>query len=154
MCLLLYGAHLWQTRTLIEAGKTFPDLTLATLSGEPRTLLEPGKPALIYVFAPWCTVCKLSIDSAQAVYDADPLRQSNVVLLAQDYSSLDEVRVFLAEQQLSVPVLLGNQASKDALSIQAYPTYYLLDTRGRVVFRSVGYSTEWGLKVRKWLAQQ
>lgn len=161
ICLLMYGVHLWQTRTLIAAGDTFPDLMLATLNGdsstlhgESRTLLQADKPALVYVFAPWCGVCKLSIASAQAVYDADPQRQSNVVLLAQDYSSLDEVSTFLAEHQLSVPVLLGNQASKETLNIQAYPTYYLLDKQGRVVFRSVGYSTKWGLKVRKWLAQQ
>jgi hypothetical protein len=38
-------------------------------------------------------------------------------------------------------------------SVRVFPTYYVIDSDGRIDSRSVGYSTWLGMRVRAWLAR-
>jgi thioredoxin-related protein len=37
--------------------------------------------------------------------------------------------------------------------IRGFPTYFVIDGDGKIVSRSVGYSTKIGLQIRAWLNQ-
>lgn len=135
---------------LLEANGsvTAPAYTLNNLESQPFTDKSfIGKPTLIYFWAPWCTVCKLSMPNLQDYFEANK-ESVNVVAIALSYESVLEVEEFVRDKQFTFPVLLGsNQVAQD-YKISAFPTYYLLDSEGSVVSKSMGYSTELGMMFR------
>jgi len=47
-----------------------------------------------------------------------------------------------------MPVLMGDDSTARDWSVRAFPTYYVIDTEGRISSRSVGYSTRLGMWLR------
>lgn len=153
LALLMFAIHTWQTRNLLPTQSQSPQFMLPVLSGGLEPLWKPNTTTLLYVWAPWCNMCRYSIDNLNAIEDRYEQKQVRVITLVQDYQSLNEVRKFQKETQLQQKVLLGNQHSIQHLRIGAYPTYYIIDGNGKILSRSVGYSSAAGLKIRSWLYQ-
>lgn len=135
----------WRSRSLLAPSQQVQPVVLPALDGNTEILPAEGA-TLVYFFAPWCTVCHLSIGNLIALAHQQP--QLTIQLVAQDYQSVEEVRRFIADQQLPFTVLLGTRQTAADWQVSAYPTYYLLDAQGRITARSVGYSSELGLWVR------
>lgn len=141
---LLWAFMLWQQRHLIPTDQIAPPaVELPTLSGDIAPLYQANQRTLVYFFAPWCSICKISMPNLQAIQ-----HEVAVVAVALDYQNVTEVEQFIAGMTLDVPVLLGNTEIRSAFNISAYPTYYLIDAQGRVEAQSLGYSTELGLRFR------
>lgn len=114
------------------------------LNGDMYALEPSDKKTLVYFFAPWCTVCKMSIGNLDVV-DAD---EYNVIRIALDYQSLEEVEAFVKNVGVNGTVLLGGEPHKKRFNISGYPTYYVLDETLKVIKSDMGYSTTLGLKLR------
>lgn len=139
---------MWQTRNLPD-DQHRPPLDAAWLDDmRADEVMVPGEVGVIYFFAPWCFYCKKSIDNLDSLVASGDLPWARVVAL--DYGSLDEVRGFIAETGVSLPVLLGNAQTSSDWQIKAFPTYFVIDEEGAIASRSVGYSTWVGLKARIW----
>jgi thiol-disulfide isomerase/thioredoxin len=143
----------FQERNMLSMNETIkkPETSLVffnvtTTLGETVSLNAQGKKTVIYFFAPWCTICHASISNLQALYVKN--EQIDVIAVALDYADIDAVVDFTNEHQLTFPVALGNESIKQAFSISAYPSYYVLDAKNEVVGRSMGYSSELGLYLR------
>ena len=63
-----------------------------------------------------------------------------------------EVADFIADAGVTLPVLLGDGQTLEDWSINAFPTYYVIDAAGNIDSRSVGYSSWLGMRWRAWLA--
>lgn len=142
----------WQTRDLLSKNQTAPVFTLQDLSGKERSLSEyRGKPVVIYFFAPWCTVCKVSssnIGYLRKLRDSDKLA---ILTVGLSFSEAGEIKSFAESHGLNnevLPVLLGDQATADNYKIEAFPTFYFIDAEGRVTSTATGYSTTAGLFFR------
>ncbi|WP_371193576.1 redoxin domain-containing protein [Glaciecola sp. SC05] len=137
----------WQTKDMLSSDGSVGVVqqNLVSLEGEVLPLLVEGKPNLIYFFAPWCTICALSIDNLEYL-NSDKI---NVVVVALDYSSEQEVQQFVEEHQVLAKVLMGHDALKAQFQIQGYPSYYVISEEGVVSSRAFGYSTALGLKLRE-----
>jgi len=144
----------WQQKDMLSAsGDTqAPALHLVDMAGNTHNLNfnESDQPTLIYFFAPWCQVCHASIDNLEEIYqDAKENKQQiSIYLVALDWSNTEEILDFLSQHQLSMPVLLGTNQTRSEYKIKGYPSYYLIDSKGKVASKSFGYSTELGLRVR------
>ena len=60
----------------------------------------------------------------------------------------DVINKYVAEGGFTFPIVMGERGENSVFSqygVQAYPTNYLLDGEGNVVYRSVGFD-ETGLK--------
>lgn len=136
----------WRARTLLADEQFAPRSHLPLLDSTSVASLPSKGRSLVYFFAPWCAVCKLSIDNLNDIAASQP--DVSVQLVALDYGSIEEVRQFIGNQSLNFPVLLGNRQTLQAWKIQAYPTYYIIDENGRITARNMGYSSELGMKVR------
>ncbi len=146
---LVTGISLWQQKDLLDNRQQAPGFSLMNLNGDINSLREiKTQRTLLYFFAPWCSICKLSIGNLDNIAAADPTL--TVVAIALGYHSPEEVDRFVADQQLQVPVLLGTRQTQADYSISLFPTYYVLDESKQVVSKSVGYSTEFGMKARTW----
>jgi len=117
-----------------------------TLMGETVSLNSQGKTTILYFFAPWCQICHLSIGNLQSLYEKN--EHLDVVAVALDYSSIDEIMDFTKQHQLTFPVALGNEKIKHTYSISGFPSYYVINGQNTVVGKSMGYTSELGLYLR------
>ncbi len=142
----------WQNRdTLVAQGQLAPAFELTALDGlSYRLENHHGKQVLLYFFAPWCSVCKLSADNLNDLRAARSEDDLLILMMALSYEDQAEVEQFVLDLDLKVPVLLGTEAQMMAYQIQGFPTYYVIDESGHLKSKSMGYSTELGMRVRTW----
>ena len=143
----------WQTRDLLSAGEMAPAFSAETLDGQPFRLADlRGKTVVLYFFAPWCGVCKLSTGNTlwlRHLVNSDKVAIETVAL---DYESTASIETFASGANLArSDVVKGSDTIRDDFKIGAYPTYYVIDAEGRVKFVSVGYSTLVGMLFRVWM---
>ena len=146
------AASAFQSRNMLSAGgEPAPALQATTLEGEPYDLAEHGeRPALVYFFAPWCRICAASADNLVRLRRWRDIDELEIVAVALDWQSADEVRDYVDRHGLNVKVLLAGADVARDWQIQAYPSYYVLDDQHRVLRRDIGYSTQLGLWLRAW----
>jgi len=142
--------HAWQTRGL-PLDEAAPETVLALLGdSEVRSAVTAGETGIVYFFAPWCFYCRSSIGNLQDLVEDGYVNWGTVVAL--DYGDVDEVRSFIEKTGVSMPVLMGNAQTASDWGVRAFPTYYVIDSEGRISSRSVGYSTGLGMIIRNWMA--
>jgi thiol-disulfide isomerase/thioredoxin len=140
LSLILVALTTWLQRDMLTKDSQVQNLILPSLSGKPQGILHPEKHTLVYFFAPWCSICKLSMGNLKSV-DSN----INTVAIALDYQHVDEVTQFINNIEVDVPVLLGNNPLASTFQVSAYPSYYIIDKQGKVLDRSMGYSSLAGL---------
>ena len=142
------AVNLYQNRNLPGSPEHAPELNLMTLDGSPLNLKSlKGKKTVVYFFAPWCHICHASIGNLEDMWQ-DNKEDVNAIVVALDYKSIDEVREFIADKNLTMPILLGHSKTSSDWNVFAFPTYYVIAEDGHIIWRSVGYSTELGLRIR------
>lgn len=143
---VFFAISTWQTRDHLGAGAPVPAFEAARLSdGIVTPLPVAGRRTLVYFFAPWCSVCKVSAGNLATVRRWVGVEAADVVAVALDYEKADDVRRFVEDHDVGVAVLLGTEALGAAYRVGSYPTYYVLDAEGRVEHVSVGYSSIVGM---------
>jgi thiol-disulfide isomerase/thioredoxin len=151
---LVGGIHLYRTQDMLNADdEPAPPLSLPSIRGNAGGL-DAGRdrPAVVYFFAPWCHVCAASahnLKNLRRLRDEDELQ---IMLVALDWQTEAEVQAYVERHELDADVLLGSPDTAKDWGISYFPTYYIVDSRQRVVHRDYGYSTLLGLWVRSILA--
>lgn len=145
--LVISGLMYWQTKDMLnsDGSVVVQQQNMITLDGEVVPLLAKDKTNILYFFAPWCRICALSIGNLSYL---DP-EKVNVVVIALDFGSKQEVQQFVEQHQVSANVLMGHEALKSQFQIQGYPSYYVVDDEQVIKSRVFGYSTAIGLKLRE-----
>ena len=142
--------HAWHTKNLPVNGPV-PQTVLALLEGSGiQSAVSPGETGIVYFFAPWCFYCRNSIGNLDDLVGEGSVAWGTAVAL--DYSEAGEVKAFVNQTGISLPVLMGTRQTAADWGIRAFPTYFVVDAQGRISSRSVGYSTCIGMLVRNWLA--
>ncbi len=146
----------WQKKDMLatHSAELAPAFTLVTVDGEtfrfdPQT---QNKKTLIYFFAPWCSICHLSIENIESIRQSAP-NENNYIVVALDWKNQQEVDAFLAEHTLNMPVLLGTKNTRQDFKIKGYPSYYVINSDGYVKSKDFGYTTELGMRVRLGLVE-
>lgn len=142
----IFMALSWfKSSSMLSTSQKLPDdlVSSISLAGEQVSLKSEGKVKVLYFFAPWCTVCHVSIGNVQGLYEKNP--NIDVVAIALDYSSNKAVTDFVSQHELTIPIVYGNEQLKQVFKIEAYPSYYVIDANNEISWRSVGYSTELGM---------
>ena len=143
---------MWQTRNLPDDTHT-PPLELAWLDDmQADSVMVEGQVGVVYFFAPWCFYCRKSIDNLDELVASGQLSWARLVAL--EYGDHDEIREFIRETGVHLPVLLGGPQTSNDWQIRGFPTYFVIDGKGKIVSRSVGYSTKLGLQTRLWANQE
>ncbi len=150
---VFFGVLVFQMRGMLAAdGQVAPALQGVTIAGEPYNFEDVGaRPAMVYFFAPWCRICAASAGNLNRLRrwrDADDIE---IVAVALDWTTVEEVRDYVERHDLNVTVVLGDSDVARQWQIQAFPSYYVLDSAHRVIRRDIGYSTQLGLWLRAWI---
>lgn len=134
--------------SLLGYSDKMPDFELPNIEGKKVSSTELNdKPTLIFFWAPWCSVCKVSMPNLEDYYQANK-DKVNVLTIALDYSNKAEVVDLLTSKSLTLPTLLGTREVAEKFKIQGYPTYYVIDREGQVHAKSLGYASFIGMKAR------
>ncbi len=108
-----------------------------------------GQPVLLHFWATWCRVCSAMADNVEAV-----ARDYRVITVASQSGDSDRVRAYVAEHELSFPVLNdpdGRLARN--YGVGAFPTTFVIDQAGKIRHAEVGYTTKIGLRFRVFLSK-
>jgi len=121
---------------------SLPSLTLETIEGKKINFKEyRGKPLLIHFWATWCPTCKLETSNINTVSKEYP-----VVTIAVNSGSDEQIREFMKSKEASFDVIHDreNRLTQD-FSVEAFPTTFIYNAKGKLVFSEVGYTSTAGL---------
>ena len=137
---------------LLPVGATAPGFTLKTPQGSPVGLASlRGKAVLLEFFATWCPHCNAESPHLRQLYASLPKSRYAFVSVVADSETAPSVFAFHRYYGLAYPALLdpssqpgsyshpgGEGAVSRTYGVVAFPTFYVLDRRGRIVWRSDG----------------
>lgn len=149
--LIFIGVYLavraWTQRNVIEG--PLPPVVAVTLANEKIDLQQAGStPYLLHIWASWCGICRFEQDSIESISKDHP-----VISIAMQSGSDEEVRQYMQDNGLSFRVI--NDAEGDLsrmFGVTGVPTTLVIDGKGQIAYSEVGYTSEWGLRFRLWLA--
>ena len=151
--LLIFAAvSWWQTRDHIEDGQLAPAFSLQPLANSTSDTMVSseslkGKKTVLYFWAPWCTVCKAQSGIISSLHEKNG-EEYNVQSIALSYEQVADVQAYVQEHEVTYPVLLGNPGMSTEWNISAYPTVYILNSKGEVASSTSGITTRQGILAR------
>lgn len=153
IAVVFFGGVAFKSRDMLAAdGQVAPELRGTTLTGQPYDLEDArARPALVYFFAPWCKICAASAGNLNRLRRWRDTDDIEIVAIALDWATADEVRDYVEYHDLNVTVVLGDATVARQWQIQAFPSYYVLNSEHKVVRRDIGYSSQVGLWLRAWV---
>lgn len=129
---------------------TPPQINESLLSGEKvdeKTFR--GKPTLLHFWATWCKVCKLEENSI-----SDLSKTHHVITVAMKSGTAQQVGQYLIENNLSYSVINDKHGLiSKKFGVNSVPTSFILNSDGKIQFTEVGFTSNWGLRLRLWMAQ-
>jgi peroxiredoxin len=138
------------SKTVLAVGAVAPDFTLSTATGEKVRLSDfKGKTVLLEFFATWCPHCQAEAQHLTKIHESLP--GSDFAFLSVNADSEDPASLYAFDRFFHVPwpALLdpGSPAGSfkqaggagpvtRAYGVSLYPTFYIIDPRGRVSWRN------------------
>jgi peroxiredoxin len=136
IALVLAAGLVW-----INRERTAPAVTFTTLAGKPITPNDlRGKVVLVNFWATTCAVCAHELPEMVATYQTYAARGFEIIAVAMPYDRPDWVVDYARRRQLPFTVALDFDGTINRAfgGIEATPTAFLIDKRGRIVRRTVG----------------
>lgn len=136
----------------VEADEFAPIVDLPQLKGDKagsKTNLLEHKGKLIYLdfWASWCGPCRQSFPFLQEIRNKYADQGFEVVAVNVDTNLAPALR-FLEKFPVNYPILLDHSAEKaQAYSVQGLPTAYLINQRGQIIYKHLGFKE----KDKQWI---
>lgn len=142
-----------------ERGNRFYDLAFKNSSGKLMKLSDyKGKVVVLHFWGSWCPSCLREMPELQQLYHAMSSSSDIQLVLLQVREKFASGQQWARQHQLDLPLhdsrvtdssaldalsLAGGKAIHDRDIATAFPTTYILDKRGIVVFAHVGSISGW-----------
>lgn len=126
----------------LQAGSMAPDFSLRDLEGKTVTLQEfhGKKNVLLEVFASWCPHCQHSVPALKQLQQAYPDQLQILAINAGDQPGTPSTgKAFQQQYQITYPILeKPSMELMNAYHVSGFPTIYLIDRSGKIVWNHVG----------------
>ncbi|MDP2792621.1 MAG: redoxin domain-containing protein [Sulfurisoma sp.] len=141
-----------------EVGQRFPDLAFVAASGGKSNVgALRGKVAILHFWGSWCGPCRREMPDLQKLYERIRGRRDVALVLLQTRERFDVSRRWAAGQGIGLPLydsgsngeaddrfrLSDGGNIRDREIAARFPTTYVLDRHGVVVFSHVGPVHDW-----------
>jgi len=138
------------TTDLLPVGSQAPAFALKTPQGETVRLSQfRGKAVLLEFFATWCPHCNAEAPHLRTLYASLPKKRVAFVSVNADGEDPASIYAYHSYFGLQFPSLVDPSSSPGSFHmpgaagpvttsyrVQAYPTFYVLDPKGRITWRS------------------
>ena len=106
------------------------------------------KSYLVHFWATWCPTCKLEADNIERISQS-----YEVVSIAVKSGTDYEIKNYLDAHHLTFQTINDKHGDLSRkFNISAYPTTFIYDKNGNLVFSEVGYTSSLGPYLRMWWA--
>jgi peroxiredoxin len=124
----------------LDKGDKAPDFELTTLDGEKVKLSDyKGEKVLLNFWATWCPPCRAEMPDMQKLHDKHDDVNILAVNLSGTESGEEKIRDFIDELDLSFTIPLDTEMEISQMyEVVAYPTTYMIDSDGRIGYKSFG----------------
>jgi thiol-disulfide isomerase/thioredoxin len=141
-----------------DVGQRFPDVAFSSVAGARQSVAAlRGKVVILHFWGSWCGPCRREMPDLQKLYERIRSRQDVALILLQTRESFAVSQRWAAAQRIRLPLfdsgsggedddrfrLAGGAAIRDREIAARFPTTYVLDKRGVVVFANVGPVHDW-----------
>lgn len=128
------------TRETLAVGDTAPNFTLKDFDGKDWSLTDfRGKIVVLDFWGTWCPPCVQATPHIQRVHEKFAGR--DVVVLGLDSDSPDvDVKGWMDKRGLTYKTLLRSETIARDFKVPGWPTMYVLDREGKVIWAKVGFS--------------
>lgn len=124
-----------------DESRQHSDFTLTDLQGKSWTLRElRGKVVVVNFWATWCQPCRKEMPDLDALYNR--FKGEGLVVLGISDEDGGKVRPFIAERQVTYPVLLDpGRRVNDLFQVQGIPKTFVYDRDGKLAAQSIDMRT-------------
>jgi len=145
--MLYFGFHMARRNgssspTPSFAGKNSvaPDFSLESLDGKSLKLSDfRGKAVLLNFWATWCGPCKIEMPWFVELQNEYGPQGFQIVGVAMDDSSKEDIAKFAKEMGVNYPVLIGKESVGDAYGgVPALPESFFISRDGRILDKFIG----------------
>lgn len=124
----------------LATGAAAPDFSLKTPGGQTRTLADyKGKLVLLDFWGSWCPPCRAAMPSMQNLHARYKDQGLAVVGMNYERAKTADPAKYMKDHGLDYELLLNAEKVTDAYKIRGFPTFYLLDREGKVLWSAVGH---------------
>ena len=118
------------------------DFTLTDLQGKTWSLRElKGKVVLVNFWATWCPPCRKEMPDLNTLYQR--FRDQGFVILAISDEEAGKVKPFIAERNISYPVMLDpGRKVNELFQVEGIPKSFVYDREGKLVAQSIDMRTQ------------
>jgi peroxiredoxin len=118
------------------------DFTLTDLQGKTWSLRElKGKVVLVNFWATWCPPCRKEMPDLNTLYQR--FKDQGFVILAISDEEVGKVKPFIAERNISYPVMLDpGRKVNDLFQVEGIPKSFVYDREGKLVAQSIDMRTQ------------
>ena len=133
----------------VRKGDSFPALSVTMregINGKVPSLLEPGRPTLVNLWATWCLPCRKEMPELERIHQAAGEEGLRVIGISiDDATTRDRVPEFLKELGVTYPIAVADDEFIEKLYATdnvVVPISLLLDAQGRVSDLLPGWTPE------------
>jgi len=125
-----------------------PVLAGYDFKGQLMTHEPKDETTLIYFWATWCPICGFTISSIASIAEDYP-----VITVATTSGSEEEIATYLAQKNIRLPLMMDDSGDLGRhWGVTGVPAIFIVDSKGQITHRSLGYASELGLRARLLLA--
>lgn len=169
---VVFDSHIWERLwrpylnraeasravTGLNRGERFYNLTFRRGTGKPISVSDlQGKVVLLHLWGSWCPPCRREIPDLQRLHHALGASPNIEMVLLQVREDFEVSQQWLMQQHLNLPlfdsgakgkvdsslILANGNKIQDRDIAPAFPTTYILDRHGIIVFSNIGPVVNW-----------
>jgi cytochrome c biogenesis protein CcmG/thiol:disulfide interchange protein DsbE len=129
-------------RIVLPEGSTVMDFTLPSLGGKPVTLSKElaKRPVLLELFASWCPHCQHSAPALEDLYKHHKKDLTILSINAGDPPDKPSTsKLFKKDYKIAYTILeKPTEALMNGYCLQGFPSFFLINQQGKVVWRFAG----------------
>lgn len=130
-------------------GKPAPNFTLEDLNGKKVSLASyRGRPLVVDFWATWCAPCKVEIPWFEKLHDQYASQGLEILGVSADdldkddpakmFTEKRDIADFATRMHMNYPILIDAEAVEDLYKLDAFPTTFFVDRKGKIVASTVG----------------